>query len=413
MKSSSDTLFVDTHDVVLVVESCLEEDKRIRHANWHTVVFHEPSILCKKFSVTRFDRLYEVAARSLNSILLTHPLESVDIATKSETPTESTIRMALLFPRLFASGTSLEVSKRIAEWYASEGSSSKSKKKKGKSSSLLERILAVLEIRGDDLDLPETSPRHVLVSCPLSTQQCRRFPSLMRKSDSKSLVSKLTSLRRLSNCPSSSLRIRSSFVQPECVKLRVPDLRSKSKTADLSFLGLAFTHHENRNASIFSQRLHVYSSSSRSFVILPNQEHVSTVSASSKASMRLMPRSLVAEISSPPQYVNKRFFENKHKNYVNWFRCSGTRLIYGKSVRNAVKSNLATQRRGRVESVAPDLLRLVTNYARSKRCEHILDLTVSRAVASNPRLVSSKIPRHIQERPYVVYYLCENTITLS
>ena len=405
VKSSSDTLFVNTHDVVLVVESCLEEDKRIRHANWHTVVFHEPSILCmnetKKFSATRFDRLYEVAAQSLNSILLTHPLESVEIMTKSETPTESTIRMALLFPRLFASGTSLEVSKRIAKWYESEGSSSsKSKKKKGKSSSLLERIFAVLEIRGDDLGLPETSPRHVLVSCPLSTQQCRRFPSLMRKSDSKSLVSNLTSLRRLSNCPSSSLRIRSSFVQPECVKLRVPDLRSKSKTADLSFLGLAFTHHENRNASIFSQRLHVYSSSSRSFMIQPNQERrVSTVSTSTKASMRLMPRSLVAEISSPPQYVNKRFFENKHKNYVNWFRCSGTRLIYGKSVRDAVKSNLATQRRSRVESVAPDLLRLVTNYARSKRCEHILDLTVSRAVASNPRLVSSKIPRHIQERP--------------
>ena len=77
--------------------------------------------------------------------------------------------------------------------------------------------------------------------------------------------------------------------------------------------------------------------------------------------------------------------------------------MYGKSVRDAVKSNLATQQRSRVESVAPDLLRLVTNYARSKRCEHILDLTVSRAVASNPRLVSSKIPRHIQERPYVVY----------
>ena len=265
VKSSSDTLFVDTHDVVLVVESCLEEDKRIRHANWHTVVFHEPSILCEKFSVTRFDRLYEVAARSLNSILLTHPLESVDIATKSETPTESTIRMALLFPRLFASGTRLEVSKRIAEWYASEGSSSKSKKKKGKSSSLLERILAVLEYEVMIL-IYETSPRHVLVSCPLSTQQCRRFPSLMRKSDSKSLVSKLTSLRRLSNCPSNSLRIRSSFVQPECVKLRVPDLRSKSKTADLSFLGLAFTHRK-------SQHIYFLAASSRLLLLLAIAVH--------------------------------------------------------------------------------------------------------------------------------------------
>ena len=110
-----------------------------------------------------------------------------------------------------------------------------------------------------------------------------------------------------------------------------------------------------------------------------------------------MPRSLVAEISSPPQYVNKQFFENKHKNYVNWFRCSGTRLIYGKSVRNAVKSNLATQRRSRVESVAPDLLRLVSNYARSKRCENILDLTVSRVVATSARLVSSKVPRYAQK----------------
>jgi hypothetical protein len=424
-KSTSDTLFADRYDVVLVSESCLAEDKRIRHGKWHTVVFDEPSILSNSLSATeswtRFDRLYEVATCGLTSLILTQDddfkYECGKSPSMSTIPSESTIRMALLFPRLFLSDTSFETSKKIVEWYEREGKSS-SKNKKSKTS-VFQGILALLEIRRKDIpdddnneEEEEEEGKHVLVSCPLSTQQCQRFPSLTRYSDSKTLVSDLNSLRRLSNCPPTSFesKIRSSFVQSESLQLRIPDLRSKShKMADLSFLGLAFTHNENRNISIYSQRLHVYSSTSRSFTILPNRERVSTVSVSAKASLRLMPYSLVAEISSPPLYVDdKRFSKKKHKNYVNWFRCTGTRLIYGKNVRDIVRSNLSEQQRSHVQSVAPDLLRLVTNYASSKRCKHLVNLTVSRSVATRPRLVSSKIPRHVQEK--LPFMKCNSSI---
>lgn len=427
------------------VRDCVGHNKHFLFGmNWSVAVMDRPSVLTLRENDDdqdvwdSCDRLLALSRKSKMTVSLHEPFEW-DASSKAARarPHQMALRFAFLFPRSFGTDdvSSREVSNRIWKWIDGDGSkivAAKTKGKKAKSrrgggsgttgACVAKRLLQMLEVRCDHVALRPLLTKNVLlhvnVSCPLGVRQTNLCSSLLATSKHENALSLLTRLHYLTNhpfaLPSRVSNVRSSFVQSTRIEMTLSRCvfvnhcfdRSRSiRAINLKFLGAVFTQHElSQNQGVISRNINV-ASSSRVFAVpkmtAQKRDKSSIVPFAVQTKMR--PKKPQPMIEPLPSYIdNSGRWKGTHNNYVNWWRCSSTRVMYGRHTINAFRVPSWTAAVHVRAAQMPRALSIVSTYRTSWSFMSNAELAVIPAIAGPPYLRASGVSVISLRRRFVI-----------